>query len=279
MKEYRERNEDTAGYRISELRKDHGWNQKELAEKLYVSPSKISRIESGETESVSADILIAAAKLFHVSTDYLLGLTQITSPKSYDISQLSLSEKAVRRLMFGTIDPDILNRLLEHNLFPALCKYIRYYFDDTIANGIMARNEIIDLATGSLADFANDNPSRKSEINDDKSFLKSQKIGANEADIEKIKNIFMQILRDIKGTINVPESTTAIATTDAVQGIREVLPNKPDSELTTDDLSDAVTAYVGKVLPMDNSTSDLLKQLTKQVLEQSIPGEEEGSDG
>ena len=248
MKDIRERNEDTAGYRISELRKDRGWNQKELAEKLYVSPSQISRIESGETESVNIGILISAAKLFHVSTDYLLGLTQITTPKSYDISQLSLSEKSVRRLMFGTIDQNILNRLLEHDLFPTLCKYIRYYFDDTIANGIIGRNEIIDLATGSLTDLAKEDPSRKAEINEDTSFLKSQKIGTHEADIEKIKNIFMQILRDIKGTINVPQSTGAIAT------------------------------YVGKVFPMDNGTSDLLKQLAKQMLEQSIPDNTEGND-
>lgn len=278
MKEYREKNEDTAGYRISELRKDRGWNQKELAEKLYVSPSQISRIESGETESVNIGILISAAKLFHVSTDYLLGLTQITTPKSYDISQLSLSEMAVRRLMFGTVDSDILNRLLEHNLFPTLCKYIRYYFDDTIANGIMGRNEIIDMAIGSLTELAKEDPARKAEINEDKSFLNSQKIGAHEADIEKIKNIFMQILRDIKGTINVPQSTSAIATADAVQGIRDALPDKPDSELSTDDLSDAITSYIGKVLPMNNGTSDLLKQLAKQMLEQSIPDNEEGSD-
>ena len=277
MKDIRERNEDTAGYRISELRKDRDWNQKELAEKLYVSPSQISRIESGETESVNIGILISAAKLFHVSTDYLLGLTQITTPKSYDISELSLSEKSIRRLMFGTIDQDILNRLLEHDLFPTLCKYIRYYFDDTIANGIMGRNEIM-TRQRITHDLAKEDFARKAEINEDKSFLKSQKIGVHEADIEKIKNIFMQILRDIKGTINVPQSTGAIATAEAVQGIRDALPDKPDSELNADDVSGAIATYVGKVLPMDNGTSDLLKQLAKQMLEQSLPDNTEGSD-
>lgn len=213
-----------------------------------------------------------------VPTDYLLGLTQITTPKSYDISQLSLSEKAVRRLMFGTIDQDILNRLMEHDLFPTLCKYIRYYFDDTIANGIMGRNEIIDLATGSLTDLAKEYPSKKAEISEEKNYLKSQKIGTNEADIEKIKNIFMQLLRDIKGTINVPQSTGAIATAEAVQGIRDALPEKPDSDLTADDVSDAIADYVGRILPMDSDISDLLKQLAKQMPEQSISNNKEGSD-
>ena len=154
MKEIRERNEDTAGYRISELRKDRGWNQKELAEKLYVSPSQISRIESGETESVNIGILISAAELFHVSTDYLLGLTPIMAPKSYDISQLKLSQKAIMRMIFGNIDMDVLNRLLEHDRFPLLCSRIRAYFDDTNVKGIATRNEIIDLATAPLKELA-----------------------------------------------------------------------------------------------------------------------------
>lgn len=126
MKDIRERNEDTAGYRISELRKDRGWNQKELAEKLYVSPSQISRIESGETESVNIGILISAAKLFHVSTDYLLGLTQITTPKSYDISQLSLSEKSVRRLMFGTIDQNSIPKCLNASLIASSFSFVQF---------------------------------------------------------------------------------------------------------------------------------------------------------
>ena len=154
MKEYREKNEDTAGYRISELRKDRGWNQKELAEKLFVSPSQISRIESGETESVNIGILIAAAELFHVSTDYLLGLTQVTAPRSYEISMLNLSEKSIMRMISGKIDMDVLNRLLEHDRFPTLCSRIRAYFYDSNVPGIAARNEIIDLATAPLKELA-----------------------------------------------------------------------------------------------------------------------------
>ena len=36
----------------------------------------------------SISIVIDAARFFHVSTDYLLGIPQITTPKSYDISEL-----------------------------------------------------------------------------------------------------------------------------------------------------------------------------------------------
>ena len=97
MKQEYEENENTIGYRIAELRKDRGLSQKEVADRIHVSSSQISRIESGNTVDVNNDILISLAQLFHVSTDYLLGLTKIQEPRNYDISQLQLSEKAVKK--------------------------------------------------------------------------------------------------------------------------------------------------------------------------------------
>lgn len=89
--------ETSLAYRLSNLRKDHDLSQKQLADQLHVTHSQISRIESGETKNPNISIVIDAARFFHVSTDYLLGITQITSPKSYDISELGLSEEAVLR--------------------------------------------------------------------------------------------------------------------------------------------------------------------------------------
>lgn len=192
--------ETSFAYRLSNLRKDHDLSQKQLADQLHVTHSQISRIESGETKNPNISIVIDAARFFHVSTDYLLGITQITSPKSYDISELGLSEEAVTRLITRRIDVDILNRLLEHENFPKLCIMIRNYFDDTIAEGIMARNKVIDFAVDQLTDMMTAEPSKRKEIIKDKQFLSSQKLGANEADIEKIKIQFMAILRDIKSS-------------------------------------------------------------------------------
>ena len=50
----------------------------------------MSRIVSGETRTVSSDILIGVAKEFKVSTDYILGLSTVSVRKSYDISELGL---------------------------------------------------------------------------------------------------------------------------------------------------------------------------------------------
>lgn len=283
MKEIRERNEDTASYRISELRKDRGWNQKELAEKLYVSPSQISRIESGETESVNIGILISAAELFHVSTDYLLGLTPIMAPKSYDISQLKLSQKAIMRMIFGNIDMDVLNRLLEHDRFPLLCSRIRAYFDDTNVKGIATRNEIIDLATAPLKELAEAaDPSKRSEILRDVRKINMQKIGTNEADIEKIKNEFMVILRDVRTNIQSGEPTDSVATADVVQGmfksVQEQAQGNPLTSLSRDNISDALTSLMGNAFPINEEVGNKIKDAMNALIDQFSPENEEGSD-
>ena len=59
--------------RILQLRKERGLSQKELGEAVGLSHKAISTIESG-TRSTTIEKLVALARFFGVSTDYLLGL-------------------------------------------------------------------------------------------------------------------------------------------------------------------------------------------------------------
>ena len=75
------------GQRIYLLRTARGWNQSLLAEKLSVTKQTVSNWEN-ENIQPSVEMLIRIAKLFHTSTDYLLGLEE----KQYlDIEGLPLS--------------------------------------------------------------------------------------------------------------------------------------------------------------------------------------------
>ena len=62
------------GQRINELRLSFGWSQVQLAEKLGISKQTISNWEN-ENIQPSIEMLLRLAKLFRVSTDYLLGLS------------------------------------------------------------------------------------------------------------------------------------------------------------------------------------------------------------
>ena len=64
------------GERLAEIRKDHDDTQALLADRLNVS---ISSIRSWEQEKSSPphELLVKICRLYHVSADYLLGLTSI----------------------------------------------------------------------------------------------------------------------------------------------------------------------------------------------------------
>jgi transcriptional regulator with XRE-family HTH domain len=59
--------------RIRDLRNDKELTQKEVAEMLGMSQTGYSKYETGEND-IPTTILIALAKFYGVSVDYLLGL-------------------------------------------------------------------------------------------------------------------------------------------------------------------------------------------------------------
>ncbi|MBR2353302.1 MAG: helix-turn-helix transcriptional regulator [Clostridia bacterium] len=61
------------GCRLKKLRKDKGYTQVQLASRLGVTKSVVSYYELQERYP-SPEVLIRLASIFHVSTDYLLGL-------------------------------------------------------------------------------------------------------------------------------------------------------------------------------------------------------------
>lgn len=86
--------EKRRGKRIRNLREAAFITQNGLCRTVGVAPSQLSRIESGETKTISSDILIAIATEFDVSTDYLLGLSTFQKPRNVDVTMTGLSEVA-----------------------------------------------------------------------------------------------------------------------------------------------------------------------------------------
>ncbi len=259
----------TPGQRISDLCNGRHIPQKELARKIGISPSQLSRIVSGETKTVSSDILIGIAKEFRVSTDYILGLSTVSIQKSYDISELGLSEGAVRGLVTGMVDVEILNRLLEHKNFPRLISLIQIYFQDTAARGVMARNKVIEMATASLADLMKDRPEYRAEARQDIQFMNAQKLGEHEAEIEKIKNMFLSILRDIKKDMDSGKQPGEAVTAAMFQTMRSAAMEQRQELHTIDDVTALVAEQLEKVMPLDEETNEQFQQLIKKMIEQA----------
>lgn len=73
------------GDKLRSLRTEAGMTQTDLAKRLNITKSVVSYYELQE-RTPSPDVLIKLADIFHVSTDYLLG---INHKKMIDVSDLS----------------------------------------------------------------------------------------------------------------------------------------------------------------------------------------------
>lgn len=82
---------ETIGARIFRLREQRGMSQSDLARRLHLSRASIQSWECG-TNCPSTDNLISLAKIFHVSTDYLL---QIDASKTVSLDNYSNDEQLI----------------------------------------------------------------------------------------------------------------------------------------------------------------------------------------
>ena len=129
--------------RLADLMKEHNISQPELAKEIGCSKSTISRFISGAKGTLTHEQVLKIARLFNVSTDFLLGETNIPDRKNYDIAELGLSVEAAKNLYTGRVNTEVVNLLLENVRFAELTYRISQYFDDTFASGIAAQNAML----------------------------------------------------------------------------------------------------------------------------------------
>ena len=87
------------GERLKSLRLENKMTQTQVADRVGVATSAISSYESG-VRLPSYTVLIKLSRLFHVTTDYLLG---VKSKEMVDISDLSDDDRAVVKATVAAI--------------------------------------------------------------------------------------------------------------------------------------------------------------------------------
>lgn len=75
------------GTRIAALRRRAGLSQSELAQRLRISPSAVGMYEQGRREP-AVEVLLAMAKIFDVSMDYLLTGAEQENKEEQTVSQV-----------------------------------------------------------------------------------------------------------------------------------------------------------------------------------------------
>lgn len=190
------------GQRIKELRTQHDLTVAQLAEKVGIDKSTLSRIENGKTQNIGVEHLIALCREFQVSADFLLGITTMPDTMNYSVDRLGLTEEAGKALLSRRVHMDMLNRLLENEQFCQLTYTMFYATEPSRTAGTFSRNNVIGYADSLFVEHMN-----KSIRGNQQLMAVNRKLGAelidphtigNQQMLEDFRRIIMQIRRDIQ---------------------------------------------------------------------------------
>ena len=204
----------TVRQRLADLMKYHKVSQTDLALKIGCGDSLLSRFLTGKTDKIGDENIIRIARVFNVSTDFLLGeadvpdrlnyditdfllgVTNVPDRKNYEIDELGLSAQAARNLYTGKVNTQVVNRLLESPRFAELTYILEQYFNDTIASGFAAQNQL--YATLANLTRSTVQTDAAKEAAKDISRLRTP---AYQADLATIEAQFMAAVKEVKKEI------------------------------------------------------------------------------
>ena len=229
---------DTTGRRITGLREREDMTLEELAAIIGINATTLGRIEKGQTQKIGSDVLVAIAREFNVSTDFLLGLTNIPERKNYDVSELGLSAQAVRNLYTQRVNTDVMNRLLEHPRFATLTAMIAQYLDDTFASGIAVQNQIFASMSELLLGEGQKEAAR------DVSLLR---VPPYQVELTKMQALFTTMLKEMKRDVGSNLDAARALTKEVIGRLLDELSEGQDAPLTSitpEQFTDAITHTV-----------------------------------
>ena len=248
--------------RIQELLKERGITQAQLAARIGSTESAVSRFISGKTDKISAEHIIRIAKAFNVSTDFLLGVVNIPDRKNYDVEELGLSVQAARNLYTGKVSAEVVNRLLESPRFAEVTYMIEQYFNDTLAEGFAAQNQMYatisamlrrDVKTDAAVQAARD--------------ANRQRVPVYQADLTMIQNSFMAALKEVKRELGNDLTAAQTLTKEVTRQMYVSLTKGGDvqkAQVTPELFASAVTQSVAG---MEGAQPEALEKLGKALTE------------
>ena len=265
--------------RIQDLMKDSSSTQAKLAGIIGLSESALSRYLKGQTEMLGDGYIIKIAKHFNVSTDFLLGETDIPDRKNYDIEELGLSAESAKLLYTGKIDSGILNLLIENPKFAHLIRLLALYKDETMLDGIRAANQNYTFLRSLLMGQARFHPEDAATATDLAQKISDLKTPPVSADTDAIRTVFMQIVADIKASAAAESKKYQAATAEILEDFRNTLTKGEEGfdlkSLTVDDMVQAIMHYARQGNFPPDTLSNLEETLTELFESAKEPGNDE----
>ena len=106
--------------RLKDLRVERGLTLEQLAVATGLSRSALGSYEADDYKDISPYSIVTLAEFYGVSTDYLLGITEIKNHPGTDLAGLHLGDEMLRVLASGRINNRLLSEIVTHKAFQRL---------------------------------------------------------------------------------------------------------------------------------------------------------------
>ena len=254
--------------RVEDLRNRRKLTLKEVAEKTGIDYSALSRIENGNVKKVGDDVLLKLARFFGVSTDFLLGITNVPDKKNYTIEELGLTPEAARNLYTGAIENRVINLLLVHPDFATLTNRIADYLDDRMAAGIAAQNQLYDSVSELMMRIGKEEKALRQAATTQAKEAKVLRRKLYADQLAQIDALFKSILSSLKKEHPTGKVETAKAMTkDAFDKMRSELTKGGSAAEILKVQPEQITAYLAESMSiMDGVTEEMKENLSRSLL-------------
>lgn len=140
----------TVQEKLKDLRVERRLTLEQLAEETGISKSALGKYEADDYKDMSPFNLVTLAKYYGVSTDYLLGLTQIKNHPNTELHSLHLSDDMVDLLRSGKINNRLLCEMALHPDFQRLMVDIEIFVDRIADMRVHDMNTILEATRKQL---------------------------------------------------------------------------------------------------------------------------------
>ena len=115
--------------RLKDLRVERGLTLEQLSAETGISKSALGKSEADDFKDISPFSMVALAKFYGVSTDYLLGLTEQKNHPNTELDALHLGDDAIEVLRTGKFNHRLLSELICHKDFQRFMLDAEIYVD------------------------------------------------------------------------------------------------------------------------------------------------------
>ena len=252
--------------RINDLIIERKTTQVKLAKAIGVSEATMSRYVKGTT-AIPCDVLLKIARYFQVTTDFLLGATNIPYKTNYDIDRLGLTEEAAKRLIRHDLNMDVLNKLLVSEDFAILTEQIAQYVDETYRAGMAVMNRVLQIAGNLVAKQAKTHPLDKAAAVRTYREIKGNMVAPQLPDTAAMERTWGLILNDLKNGAAEKTKESQKLTTEVMERLIEKLESRKGTfdlhSVTIHDITGAIAEVIVESGYPEEEKKELEKNLVK----------------